>query len=202
VLAKLLSGENMNIVEVWYRLGGPKLRGLRGIAWWRGGSKYSVQLFPGASKVQFRDYGESGEWGDCARLVMIVLNCDYKEALEWLGEEMPSFREDPDWANSQLWKRGMLWTLDEYFGFRYGSPDRPRISQWIVLRNYYSGLSAICLRDEFRAARILDGREAWAFVRLGRHLAAGEVTLKQQIRDFVCYSIPGAYDVREARKAS
>ena len=72
-----------DIREVWAALGGGKLRGLRGKAFWRGGAGYSVSLDP--EKGVWYDFA-AADGGDVVALVQRVLGCDFRAAAVWLGD--------------------------------------------------------------------------------------------------------------------
>lgn len=71
------------ICELWLALGGPKLRGNRGQAHWRGGTHYSVAL--DCRRGLWFDHA-AGEGGDSVSLVMKVRACDFREAVSWLAD--------------------------------------------------------------------------------------------------------------------
>jgi hypothetical protein len=71
------------IREVWAALGGGKLRGNRGQAFWRGGDGYSVSLDP--EKGVWFDF-VTGAGGDVIALVRTVRQCGFLEACQWLGD--------------------------------------------------------------------------------------------------------------------
>lgn len=72
-----------NIQHVWAALGGGKLCGNRGQAFWRGGDGYSVALDP--IRGLWHDF-VAGEGGDVIALVEQVRECDFKAAAAWLAE--------------------------------------------------------------------------------------------------------------------
>ena len=72
-----------NIRDVWCALGGGKLRGHRGQAFWRGGSGYSVALDP--EKGLWFDH-RNGVGGDSIALVMHVRQCSFRDAARWLAD--------------------------------------------------------------------------------------------------------------------
>lgn len=74
--------QSARIADVWAALGGGKLRGNRGQAWWRGGTGYSASLNP--AKGLWHDF-VSGDGGDIFALVQTVHQCSFREAVEWLA---------------------------------------------------------------------------------------------------------------------
>ena len=72
-----------NIRDAWSALGGGKLHGNRGQAFWRGGKGDSVSLDP--SRGLWHDF-VTGEGGDVIRLVEVVQGCDFRDALAWLSD--------------------------------------------------------------------------------------------------------------------
>jgi hypothetical protein len=75
--------ELADIRHVYRALGGPKLRGKRGPAFWRGGTHFSVSLDP--CKGLWCDHA-AGEGGDVVALVRRVRECGFLEAAAWLAE--------------------------------------------------------------------------------------------------------------------
>jgi hypothetical protein len=99
-----------DIRDVWAALGGGKLRGSRGQAFWRGGDGYSVALDP--NRGLWHDF-VAGEGGDVIALVEQVRECDFKAAAAWLAEftgtdlsgspRRSDYRPDTDWAADLRW---------------------------------------------------------------------------------------------------
>ncbi len=71
-----------DIRDVWAALGGGKLRGERGQAFWRKGDGYSVSL--DANRGLWHDF-VAGDGGDVVNLVRDVKQCSFIEAAEWLA---------------------------------------------------------------------------------------------------------------------
>jgi hypothetical protein len=102
-----------NIRHVWAALGGPKLRGNRGQAFWRGGDGHSVSLDP--NKDVWYDF-VAAQGGDVVALVETVCECRFRAAIEWLadfdgvpkaGDNSTSFPRDhdTDWPTDLKWAR-------------------------------------------------------------------------------------------------
>ncbi len=72
-----------NISDVWCALGGGKLRGNRGQAFWRGGKADNVAL-DFQKGVWFDHAANAG--GDVIALVETVRGCDFREAVAWLSD--------------------------------------------------------------------------------------------------------------------
>jgi hypothetical protein len=72
-----------DIREVWAALGGGKLRGNRGQAFWRGGTHLSVALYPQTGS--WHDF-VTDDGGDVVELVRTVRRCGFREAVEWLAD--------------------------------------------------------------------------------------------------------------------
>ena len=72
-----------NVRDVFAALGGCKLRGNRGQAFWRGGNGYSVSL--DFERGLWHDF-VTGDGGDVIRLVEVAQGCDFKRACAWLAE--------------------------------------------------------------------------------------------------------------------
>lgn len=194
----------MNIVEAWYALGGPRLRGLRGIAWWRDGAHYSVHLFPGA-RWTWRDYG-TGEFGDAADLVRKVLNCSYADALEFLGESRPARmpQRTQDSENARLWRRGLLNaieqelavakdSLNELLALNRLTPDQMRekyrliklVSAGTQQMEYFGELHGEPLAAEYRASKTLYAQLTSDLLKMGAELEQADRELKILAREFV-----------------
>lgn len=69
------------ITGVWNALGGPRLHGRRGIAWWRNGTHLSVSVDP--ARNLWYDH-PTGSGGGNVALVQTVLQCDRAAAIGWL----------------------------------------------------------------------------------------------------------------------
>jgi hypothetical protein len=100
-----------DIREVYSALGGGKLRGNRGQAFWRGGDGYSIALDP--AKNCWFDHRD-GIGGDVIAVVEAVRQCGFKEAIDWLAEftGIPIARDnvtsfpcepDTDWQTDLQW---------------------------------------------------------------------------------------------------
>jgi len=76
--------QNVNIVTVWERLGGPRIRNGRSQAFWRGGDGFSVSL--SAEKGLWRDF-VTGEGGGILDIITTVQSGDRRQAWEWLEAE-------------------------------------------------------------------------------------------------------------------
>jgi hypothetical protein len=74
-----------DIREVWSALGGGKLRGGRGQAFWRNGDGYNVALDP--RRGTWYDF-VAGEGGDAIALIETVQQCGFKEAIAWLADHV------------------------------------------------------------------------------------------------------------------
>ena len=74
---------DLRILDVWEALGGGRIRGRRGQAFWRGGDGYSVAL--DAVRNCWFDHRDSRGGGVLA-LVETALSCDRRAALRWLIE--------------------------------------------------------------------------------------------------------------------
>jgi hypothetical protein len=165
-----------DIRDVWAALGGGKLRGSRGQAFWRRGDGYNVAIHAG--RGTWHDF-VSGEGGDVIALVETVRQCDFKAAVQWLADHLgvnlspvPGRRATPrdtDWASdlrSARWWRiaaracaeTLLESLPDY------GPERRGLMSLI---NDIS-LGPASLVSEFRHWRQENPRLTWALVRAGR----------------------------------
>lgn len=72
-----------NIVQAWAALGGPKLRGNHGQAFWRNGDGYNVAL--DAERGLWYDH-VANQGGDVVALVQTVRQCSFRDAIEWLAD--------------------------------------------------------------------------------------------------------------------
>ncbi len=97
------------IYDVWSALGGCKLRGNRGQAFWRGGNGYSVSL--DFERGLWHDF-VTNDGGDAIRLIEVVQGCDFKRACAWLAEfagmdltesRRSDNRADNNWATDLKW---------------------------------------------------------------------------------------------------
>ena len=85
-----------DIRDVWAALGGGKLRGGRGQAFWRKGDGYSVSL--DVDRGLWHDF-VSGEGGDVLTLVEVARECSFREAAEWLANHTGiEFPHDTVWG--------------------------------------------------------------------------------------------------------
>ena len=102
----------IDIVELWFALGGGPLRGRRGKAFWRDGDSYSVSVDP--AKSTWYDHRDAHGGGSLA-LVEAVLGCDRRTALQWLEANCGL---DPTRPASPTRHRTYRVELDEaeYFG--------------------------------------------------------------------------------------
>ena len=106
----------VDIESVWCGLGGGKLRGRRGQAWWRGGCGFSVSL--DSKKQVWYDFRDNCG-GDAFALVQTVRGCDFHEAAEWLaahlGIPLNGAVASDDRAAGQSWavdlRQAQLWRL-------------------------------------------------------------------------------------------
>jgi len=73
----------LDIVSVWCALGGGRLRGKRGQAFWRKGDGFSVAIY--TEKRAWRDFRD-GTGGGALALVETALGCPRSAALRWLEE--------------------------------------------------------------------------------------------------------------------
>jgi hypothetical protein len=99
-----------DIRDVWSALGGGKLRGNRGRAFWRNGTGFNVALYPQTDT--WHDF-VTGDGGDVVALVETVQQCDFKAALRWLADftgmgitelsRRPDTRPDTDWPTDLRW---------------------------------------------------------------------------------------------------
>jgi hypothetical protein len=71
-----------DIRDVWTALGGGKLRGNRGQAFWRKGDGFSISL--DVERGLWHDHRD-GVGGDVVTLVRTVQQCGFLEAAEWLA---------------------------------------------------------------------------------------------------------------------
>jgi hypothetical protein len=71
-----------SITEVWFALGGDKLRRNRGRAFWRCGDGFSISIDP--QKQLWYDF-VTGTGGDVISLVRTARQCSFLEAAEWLA---------------------------------------------------------------------------------------------------------------------
>jgi hypothetical protein len=108
-LAEIKSRASIN--EVWAALGGARLRGNRGQAFWRDGDGFNISLDFG--KGVWYDFA-THEGGDVFSLVETALGCDFRGALRWLAnfsgmdisEPARCARSvDTDWPNDLRWAR-------------------------------------------------------------------------------------------------
>jgi hypothetical protein len=108
-LAEIKSRANIN--EVWAALGGPELRGSRGIAFWRNGDSYNVSL--DVEKGLWFDFRDN-VGGDVITLVQPVRKCSFADALEWLARFTGMSVPEPVHRNSKAdaddWRADLEWS--------------------------------------------------------------------------------------------
>lgn len=94
--------EGVNIIAVWYALGGGALHRNYGRAFWRGGDGANVRIYP-----------DSGSWHDFAQnlgggilsLVQTALGCDRRSAWAWLTETFGVQRVVPSVAEKSKYNQ-------------------------------------------------------------------------------------------------
>ena len=94
--------ECVNIVAVWYALGGGALHRNYGRAFWRGGDGANVRIYP-----------DSGSWHDFAQnlgggilsLVQTALGCDRRSAWAWLTETFGVQRVSPSNTEKSIYSQ-------------------------------------------------------------------------------------------------
>ena len=167
-----------DIRDVWSALGGAKLRGNRGQAFWRGGDGYSVSIDP--VKGLWHDF-VIGDGGDVVALVRTVHQCDFLAAAQWLADftGMPALKAgsnatsfshyDTDWSADL--RRATWWAeaaeIMAEFVLEELSPNNPERFGLTQL------LKAVRLGDastvaEYRAWRARDPRMTAGLERAGR----------------------------------
>ncbi len=175
---------NVNILEVWVRLGGPRIRNGRTQAFWRGGDGLSVALH--AERGLWHDF-VTGEGGGILDLIAMVHSGDRRQAWEWLEAEgfvQPSVILSKEESRSlaahrkqaelnhrvaNYWKTARLKFLDSRKAAAGGSNDRESLE--VAARDLYllSGLEPADLVEAFLKAKALDPsasrvlvEQAWA----------------------------------------
>jgi hypothetical protein len=185
-----------NITQVWAALGGGKLRGNRGQAFWRDGDGYNVALYPQTGT--WRDF-VAGDGGDVVALVRTVRQCDFLAAAQWLADftGMPALKAgsnatsfshyDTDWAADL--RRATWWAeaaeIMAEFVLEELSPNNPERFGLTQL------LKAVRLGDastvaEYRAWRARDPRMTAGLERAGRlHDASVQRKLARWLRRYL-----------------
>jgi hypothetical protein len=164
------------ITDVWSALGGGKLRGRRGQAFWRNGDGYSVSV--DSTRGLWHDF-VTGDGGDIFTLVQTVRGCDFREALEWLADfagidlGTPSRgdnRADTDWATdlrrATWWARSAAalaeWALEK---LPSSHPERRGLTLLLqVIR-----MADAVLVSTYRESRRQHPELTQALVRAGQH---------------------------------
>ena len=178
----LLKQQRADIRSAWAALGGGRLRGNRGQAFWRNGDGFSVSL--DARRDLWHDHRD-GVGGDVISLVQVARNCDFRAAAEWLasftGMDLgtPSRRDklaDTDWVadlrRAAWWARTAAATaeqsLEDFVSSSHHMPNRAPLTA--LLRTIRLGDAALI--TEYREWRRQNPKLTAALVRAGQNSTA------------------------------
>jgi hypothetical protein len=164
------------IADVWLALGGPELKGRRGVGFWRGGSGLSVSV--DLEKGVWYDHVDA-QGGGVVELVMVARGCDFRAALAWLADFTSmdlcesSCRSDnhpdSDWKGDL--ERATYWAMiaemlteDALESLPFYDPQRYGLTMFLrAIR-----LGAASMVDEYRRFRSRQPQLAAGMVREGR----------------------------------